>query len=86
MMIICKREKPRRKFLCEKLVILNKPLKFKIRSSRTVDLFFYMRESPSTVYGGIFINPISGLSKLLQLVVRQTRLAVSAVLTTDRLC
>ena len=41
-----------------------------------------MREAPSTTYGGISIDPISGLSELLQLVVRRTRLAVSVVLTT----
>ena len=44
-----------------------------------------MREAPGTTYGGISIKPILGLSKLLQLVVRWTRLAVSAVLTTDHL-
>ena len=44
-----------------------------------------MRAAPSTTYGGISIDPISGLSELLQLVVRQTRLTVPAVLTTDHL-
>ena len=44
-----------------------------------------MREAPGTAYGGISIKPISGLSKLLQLVMRRTRVAMSAVLTTDHL-
>ena len=44
-----------------------------------------MREAPSTTYGGISIDPISGLSELLHLVERRTRLTVSVVLTTDRL-
>ena len=35
-----------------------------------------MREAPSTTYGGISIDPTSGLSKLLQLVVRRTRLSM----------
>ena len=44
-----------------------------------------MREAPSTTYGGIFLDPISGLSEMLQLVVRRTRLTVSVVLTTEHL-
>ena len=44
---------------------------------------FYMRAAPSTTYGGISIDPSSGLSGPLQLVVRRTRLTVSVVLTTD---
>ena len=44
-----------------------------------------MREAPSATYGGIPIDPISGLFELLQLVVRRTRLAVSAVLMTGHL-
>ena len=44
-----------------------------------------MQEGPSATYGGISIDPISGLSELLQLVVRRTRLAVSAVLTAGHL-
>ena len=44
-----------------------------------------MREAPGTAYVGICIKPISGLSKLLQLVMRRTRLAMPVVLTTDRL-
>ena len=67
---------------CEKLVILNKPLKFNLNKIKLNYSPFYMWEAPSTTYGGISIDPISGLSELLQLVVRQTRLAVSMVLTT----
>ena len=44
--------------------------------------FFFLRAAPSTTYGGI---PSSGLSGLLHLVERRTRLTVSVVLTTDRL-
>ena len=44
-----------------------------------------MREAPGTAYEGKSIEPILGISKLLQLVMRRTRLAVSAVLTTDHL-
>ena len=44
-----------------------------------------MRAVPTATYGGISIVPSSGLSGLLQLVVRQTRLTVSVVLTTDHL-
>ena len=69
----------------KKLVILNKPLKFKLSKVEPNCSPFYMREAPGTAYGGISIKPISGLSKLLQLVVRRTCLAVSAVLTTDHL-
>ena len=70
---------------CEKLVILNKPLKFKISKGKPNCSPFYMREAPGTAHGGISIKPISCLTKLLQLVMRRTRLAVSAVLTTDHL-
>ena len=45
----------------------------------------YMWAAPSTTYGGISIDPVLGLSELLQLVVRRTRLAVSVVLTADHL-
>ena len=45
----------------------------------------YTREAPGTVYEGISIDPVLGLSELLQLVVRRTRLAVSVVLTADHL-
>ena len=46
---------------------------------------FYTWEAPSTTCGGTSIDPVLGLSELLQLLVRRTRLAVSAVLTTDHL-
>ena len=45
----------------------------------------YMQAAPSTTYGGVSVDPSSGLSGLLQLVVRRTRLAASVVLTTDHL-
>ena len=44
-----------------------------------------MWEAPGFAYEGKSIEPILGISKLLQLVMCRTRLAVSAVLTTDRL-
>ena len=46
--------------MCEKLVILNKPLKFKISKVEPNCSPFYMREAPGTAYGGISIKPISG--------------------------
>ena len=42
-----------------------------------------MRVAPSTIYWGISIHLSSGLSGLLQLVVRRTRLAVAVVSATD---
>ena len=67
------------------MVILNKPLKFNLNKVKPNCSPFYMWEAPSTTYGGISIDPVLGLFELLQLVVRRTRLAVSAVLMTDHL-
>ena len=64
-------------------------LSMKYQNSREVKLSRagpdYTREAPGTAYEGKSIKPILGISKLLQLVMCRTRLAVSAVLTTDHL-
>ena len=63
----------------KKLVISNKPLKFNLNMVKPNRSPFYMQEAPSTTYGGISIDPVLGLSELLQLVVSRTRLAMSGV-------
>ena len=83
--VIFKREKTQVKSTCGKLVIFNRLLKFNLSKVKPNYSPFYMREAPSATYGGISIDPISGLSELLQRGVRRTCLAVFAVLTTDPL-
>ena len=51
--------------MCEKLVILNKPLKCNLNRVKLNCSPLYMWEAPSTTYGDISIDLISGLSKLL---------------------
>ena len=47
------------KLSCEQLVILNKPLKFKVSKAEPNCSLFYMREAPGTIYEGLTIKPIS---------------------------
>ena len=44
------------------MVILNRPWKFNLSKVKLNYSPFYMREAPSATYGGISVDPISGIS------------------------